>query len=120
MTPSLVSGHLDQCCQVNVFELLPRFRMHSTDPDDLTRGLSGLTGRTDSMVTRPADCLARCANGNDSHANFWKEDLQVAKKKAAAAKKAVKKAPAKKAAKKAPAKKAAKKAAKKKAAPAAP
>jgi hypothetical protein len=55
MTPSLVSGHLDQCCQVNIFELLPRFTMHSTDPGGLTRGLSGLTSRTDSMVTRPAD-----------------------------------------------------------------
>ncbi len=73
----------------------------------------------DSKVTCPADTLSPVAQRQrQSCSDSWKEDLQVAKKKAA--KKAVKKAPAKKAAKKAPAKKAAKKAAKKKAAPAAP
>jgi hypothetical protein len=73
----------------------------------------------DSEVTCPADTLSPVAQRQrQSRSDSWKEDLQVAKKKAAA-KKAVKKV-AKKAAKKAPAKKATKKAAKKKAAPPAP
>ena len=74
----------------------------------------------DSKVTCPADTLSPVAQRQrQSRSDSWKEDLQVAKKKAAA-KKAVKKVAKKAVAKKAPAKKVAKKAAKKKTAPAAP
>jgi hypothetical protein len=57
MTPSLLSGHLDQRCQVNVLRIAAAIK-DALDglSNDLTRDPSRLTGRMDSVgVTRLAD-----------------------------------------------------------------
>jgi hypothetical protein len=117
MSTSLMSGHLDHSLSSQ------RLRIAAAMSDardktlvSLTCGLSRLTGRMDSVgVTRLAELLSPVRQRHDGHSVVsWKEDLQVAKKKAA--KKAAKKV-TKKAAKKATKKAAKKKTAKKKAAP---